>query len=389
MKKLLLTLLFTIAISFSYAEADWQTKLEENFDIVETFDQLQDWTGTGNGNVSGNPDDMPKKLDGTPSIWQYYSFYGDSYDQKWIGNHGSNNVWKGKGKSLNIDYNCAQGQAVDGGPSRLGFKIGDSPSDGYPDEVHVFFMTRIDKDFFIVNDDNTFRWFNFLKILEVASGFKSVESFGTDAEHNWLASKGAGANVLATYGLNAQVFNYQIRGGNTSNLVIRETVLVPNTNIQYGSSIFDYVGVVIANQVLNSAWFGLEYRIKMSKPHGAYNGECEIWLYDPSGNEIGHHLRTGYLNFKDGNTVFNHSWNKFVIGGNRECAPVYNEAFGQIDNLYIDDIVINGSRIGQKYFSLLQTPPSPVEPNTKGDVNEDGVVNLLDIQEVLNIILRR
>lgn len=358
-------LLLQVFINFGSTYADWQSTLEAQFDIVETFDQLKDWTGSGSGNVSGNPNDMPKKLDGTPSIWQYYSFYGDRYDQNWIGDHGSKNVWRDVGKSLHLDYNCSQGQAIDSGPSRLGFKIGDSPDDGYSDEVHVFFMSRIDKDFFIINSDNTFAYHGFCKTLDISAGFKDIEYFGTVDEHNWLVANSAKSQVLQQYGLNAQVYNYKTYGDGSTNKAVKNTVLTTNSaNDVYQANIVDLIDADFGQIALASSWFGLEYRVKMSKPHGSANGEFEVWVYNSAGNIVAHHLETGVVNFRDGNTAFNHGWNKFVWGGNRQCPPVYSEEFGPKDDLYIDDIVVNGSRIGPTYFSLIDdnTTPPPSSP---------------------------
>ncbi len=67
-----ITLVFccvTLLPIFAIAQT-WQRTLEDSFDIVETFDQLQDWTGSGSGNVfSPTGDGMPKKLDGSDSVW--------------------------------------------------------------------------------------------------------------------------------------------------------------------------------------------------------------------------------------------------------------------------------------------------------------------------------
>lgn len=57
----------------------WQQKLKSNFDIVETFDELQDWGAnglypSGSGDPRAyNPALLPKKLDGSASIWGYWN----------------------------------------------------------------------------------------------------------------------------------------------------------------------------------------------------------------------------------------------------------------------------------------------------------------------------
>lgn len=64
--------LFCVAKSSS---ADWQSDLEGQFDIVETFDQLQDWNGMKT-EASYGLQDRPKLLDGSYStLW--YGFTND------------------------------------------------------------------------------------------------------------------------------------------------------------------------------------------------------------------------------------------------------------------------------------------------------------------------
>jgi hypothetical protein len=118
--------------------------------------------------------------------------------------------------------------------------------------------------------------------------------------------------------------------------------------------VVDHTTANFGPQILAEEWVGIEYRIKMSAPHGTANGEHEIWIYDESGTIIATDLETGVLNFNDGNTALDHNWNKFVWGGNRKCPPVYADEFGDLDTLYIDDVIINSGRIGPTYFTLVE-----------------------------------
>jgi len=59
--------------------ATWQEMLQSNFDIVETFDDLQDWSAnglypSGSGDSRAyDPALLPKKMDSTPSRWGYWA----------------------------------------------------------------------------------------------------------------------------------------------------------------------------------------------------------------------------------------------------------------------------------------------------------------------------
>ncbi|EKD58454.1 MAG: hypothetical protein ACD_56C00119G0001, partial [uncultured bacterium] len=82
MQKQILKIFFLLSIFFmlpNFAKADWQQTLESNFDIVETFDNLQDWSANGlfpSGTGSATVYDhslLPKKLDGSDGQWDYWN----------------------------------------------------------------------------------------------------------------------------------------------------------------------------------------------------------------------------------------------------------------------------------------------------------------------------
>ena len=83
--------------------ADWRDTLRSNFDIVETFDTLQDWTVDGVYGYSTSSSTLPKESNGDSSIFDFFSYWShttSSYD--WIADHGASNVWQGTGKSLRL-----------------------------------------------------------------------------------------------------------------------------------------------------------------------------------------------------------------------------------------------------------------------------------------------
>lgn len=374
----LLFLLEVFAIPSSGYTATWQEILETKFDVVETFDQLNDWKGTHKGaNIDTYPNDFPKKTDGSSSIWQYYSYYGViPAPSNWIQDHGSANVWRGAGKSLIIDYQEGGSQLTDFGPSRFGFKIGTQPADGYSNEVFVFFMTKWLKDFFnsashpgqSPSSEDDYGYTNFLKTLDISAGFKTVELWGTDEERAWLyANCPAGypaTQSVNIYGMNAQVYNYTTGASFYNREVIGATLLKTQQSGEAlafchynGSTIENYKDAEVGIPIFKNEWFGLEYRVKTSNPHGASNGEIEIWVYDSQGNVIDHQLKTSLITFKDGHVPFNHAWNKFVWGGNRYDIPGYiTGQFGPSEHFYIDDVIINGTRIGTEYFATSFQP---------------------------------
>lgn len=325
----------------------WQEKLQGLFDHVETFDELQDWSGTKPTNQVYRTEyasDFPRKLDGSDSMWDYYSNYNqEDHDYLWIADHGSDNVWHGTGKAFCLDYHGVRG------PSRLGFHIGDSPNDGYPNDVYVFFMNKYFKDFF-PNEGGNFQYHGFMKTFQISTGFRDIGNWGTVTEQTLAQVNGAKNQVLYTYGLNFVVMNF-------STVNSREVGKYASHTAQADNSAYHYeyegraTGADYSDPILNSEWFGIEYHFVKSDPPGADNGLIEIWVYDKEGNIIGYDRLENTVTFRDGATPFDHSWNKFVWGGNRHYTKFENQP---ISHLYLDDIIVNQGRIGPSYFTILE-----------------------------------
>jgi len=349
----------------------WQKTLEQSFDVVSTFDELDDYHGTKNAYNALDGDQgwydgtdvMPTLSEtGAPSIWRFYS-YGLDSTTDWIQFHGKENVWRGIGKSAIIDY----GSGTDGikrGPTRLSLKIGNSPSDGY-DDVHVFHMARWYRSFF----QPTLPWFKFLKILELGNGFETVRRWGTPEEHEWVKNLDCSRKeqVLKEYGQNALIFNLT-----TDQSQIKGKFLgrAANSDCSYGNN--DFNGSKYYPNIMpfveKDEWFGLEIRIKSSKPAGAANGIYEAWVYDGKTGEVADHVLientiTVGVGYKD----FNHKWNKVTFGGNRQAkeglyCPVGTGdlcVFGPTDFFRFDDVIVHGERIGPKYFEVLKKFDAP------------------------------
>lgn len=454
----LLILLGSIIFSTIAHAQTWQATLEHSFDYVETFDQLQDWSGKKGTSQVGDvpntiyPNDFPKNLNGESSIWEYYSYWSNEVIGDWIKNHGPDNVWKKRGKSLCIDYNCQKG------PSRLGFHIGDSPDDGYFNEVYVFFMNKYHKDFFPKANNQYFKWVGFLKTFEIATGFRNIWNWGTLDEQSTTDHTVQVDNV---YGMNFIVMNMQ---GISDEAGIRHerchyNVFIANADGKHYYPGYEVIapGTSLNQPILDNQWFAIEYHFLKSNPAGSSNGLIEIWIYDQYGSVLNCDVLSDIINFKDGLSSYNHSYNKLVWGGNRDyyiqkdflegkiCTanftsdvlmvtdhlretgdylniyskdgevpqPLKNEKgyyvikinnneirvchsyedavnnkyidlttkgsgivyISCLSHLYIDDIIVNKSRIGPKYFALLNGNSSdtiPPDPPSEVTVREPG-----------------
>jgi|GEM_PF-4006407 len=339
-----------MVVSPSFVFADWQATLSEQFDYVETFDNLADFTGTsGSGDVRSGS--MPTTLDGKETNWDYYSMWTTpDLTKKWIGDQGRNN-WSGN-KAMALDYGGSDGV---NGPSRFGYYIGEGdPARGYTD-VYAFYMIKIPKSFYPTSGDS-FNYFGYLKTFEIASGFRDVFSWGTPEQQ---ALTDGSAQVDSVYGLNFTVFNHKdcnymqctesIYGDNLSTS-INSYVSGTGSDYHYTASVegYEFRDAAPGDLIREDKWYGVEYRIKQSSPHGAANGIIQTWIYDESGNVVGEQSLT-LETFRDISVPLNHAFNKFVIGGNRSG---FDAAPG--GTFYVDDFIVNNKRIGLSYFALLQ-----------------------------------
>ncbi|EKD58722.1 MAG: hypothetical protein ACD_56C00061G0004 [uncultured bacterium] len=450
----LLAILFLVG--FESASADWEAQLKSTFSsakVVETFDNLQDWTPGGQFYSSAGCDTcasnstLPKNNDGSDSIWTIWNSKGMSFEYtpgngifargdvitgsisgatdtieriweldgksyiqitstdgvqqvsnfvagenissgsktgtniQWplfIADHGPSHNWRGTGKSLMMDLGDNNASdlnpAIEGiGAQRLGTYFGDgiTGKSGFK-KAHVFFMIKLGPEFFndcITPDGQCLAGGYdtvgaFLKMFELNSGFVEISKWGT-AEDLVLVDPAAPSYYrLDEYGLNFSVFNFYGGGAShTNDLYFTKNIHVASewqnpglyTYLQTQASVPVRNGTTldIENYFENNEWFAVEMAQDLGTKDLA-DGTTDFWIYDQNGVEKGHYASTeNHLN------VFDHYYNKFVMGGNRGSL---HDMIGGLDTRWwVDDIVINDSRIGPTYFSTLASFQGPAD----------------------------
>jgi hypothetical protein len=339
--KRLIPLLFILLMSGrAYAELPaWQVLLEEHFDIVETFDQLQDWAPTLKaraGNVQ-NQNIMPKKLDGSPSIWNSFDYWGSEpiKDMTWIGNHGVGNAWRSS-KSLCIDL------GNEFGPPRLRTFFGSNEPDeinpfgnygivesGYRRDVFFFYMVKYPPGAFPLKEGGGYDWFLY-KFHVLASGFTSSGSvqegnlaYGATNLHTQLSPRSGGITPQLRHESEARWD------------VSRGYQWFPSDNVKPDG--------FIDAKIESNNWWGVEVRFHSGTP-GVSDAFYEFWSYDPDG--------TAYYGGKS--PLFmampaekDWGYTLFFFGGNRKYFD------DNPSHYWVDDFIIHGDRIGPTYFALL------------------------------------
>ena len=377
--------LIVLSSSLSFG-ATWQEVLQSKFKVAETFDELQDWRG-GTG-YHFDPGDMPKKLDGSQSIWDMYSNDGAAVDD-WIKDHGAYK-WGTTGKSLCMNYNDFSG-GIDGyGPSRLGVFLGDgiTGKSGFK-KIHIFFMAKFHPGFFAKNTDGSYQYVGTLKFFDMCSGFTDIDYYGTPEEHQTLdLSK---AQVTTEYGTNDTVIN--LGGGGLSNaqrLYFMENTYVSNldpegwdyTQVVGSRKMSDTSGSTDFDQFYeNDQWFGVEIVADIGTVDKA-DGSLELTLYDQKGNKVGYWGVSGYNKL----VHFDHYYNKVTLGGNRICSGYGSCPEGQDNRFYVDDFIIDDQAIASNYFSALSAYQAGDTSTSTGDTGTGDTTTAVTAPTGLKII---
>ena len=323
--------------------------IDNGFDFAETFDGLQVWNGDGSrrGNVGEalDPSDinrMPKLLDGSDSAWGYYSLWGSATPpQPWISDYGDERVWRGT-KSAAIDI----GETAEG-PSRLGFHMGE----GYSD-FHLFFMVNIPKNEWPTNCP-----FESNGTTPTPDGSCNNAATGEYVEgegYNWYSSW-----KFNTFNLDCD--NAVCPDSNTYSDVWR--LLTHLKQYNYGSApgiTMHYEGcnddsqdkwATSSGTNLNNLigdWFGIEYRVQIVGSTAIFTS----WIYDQAGNEV---MNADAYTWSMPLSSVGTKWNQFFFGGNNSNTYSWGPTMKSV--YYIDDVIVDATRIGPKYFTAIGVAP--------------------------------
>ncbi|BCO07679.1 hypothetical protein GF1_00550 [Desulfolithobacter dissulfuricans] len=328
--------------------ADWQQALEAQFDIVETFDQLQDWRG-GNYTRGRNLDqaNMPKKLDGSISIWNMFDYWPtEPSPNDWIAHHSDADVWRATGKSLRMTMWGTTG------PGRLGAYFGGSSvgsidpystsgvvTSGYQQDVYLFEMIKFEPNAFPKDADGNYAYYAYFKWFVLSTGNTAAN---VCVEGRDDCTYGA-SNVHTMLYRNVDDQQFKLEYYNDANwpdFPADFQMWKPLNNI---GNLKEYIE--------NERWFGLEVHVHMGTP-GQYDGYQEYWIYDDTGTEHYVGKSQGMIMMTAAPGHEDWGFNYFFQGGNISYGSVADEQ-GLDVSFFVDDIIIDDQRIGPAYFQLL------------------------------------
>lgn len=378
---------FVISIIATYTFAENNPKfgsqsssknVEWGFDMVETFDNIADWpVSDGNAskiliNANSNPDcipHLPKTINGNSTPINHYSWWVSSPPTvDWIMDHrkAGGKIWDplntGKGKSVCMDLSHRQnnglGDGLNHGPNHFGWYFGGDlgRSAGYDEEFYVFFMYFIPKNMYPTyensatnvgeyEDGKYYLYNGSFKFATPGIGFKNVNTHSD--EDTYTMSKGS------TYGWVSRVFHISIP---TSNKYFPRTVLeghgyyknatpVPSFASEQNTATKDTYGARGEYVTINE-WRGIEFRYKKNTNNNE-DGVFQVWDYDPKTGNATVLMDLSNIWFTCGSLQAD-KFNNFFIGGNNSNRWLWGDSMDP--KYYVDDVIINGSRIGPKYF---------------------------------------
>lgn len=312
--------------------------LNMNFNIIDGFDNIQDWeqglgcngSACGNVYVNYNPEYMPKLLNGELSKWGYYSNWNtNSATQNWIGGGETRPIWRGS-KSASIDLGGSAG------PSRLGRYLGKSYKD-----LSLFYMVNIPKNMFPTSCDGgkcqggePTGYYEEGKPYTYISSWK-FNTFNMNCGSNECPNRG-------TYGTHYMVPHIkQNNYGPAPGLIVK----AENKGGAVGSANDNDSNL---NSLMGD-WWGVEFRLRNIDNDTKF--VMDIWIYDHLGNS--QHVLRGE-EFPIDSSAHGGGWDHFLFGGNNSNSWTWGSTMQS--HYYVDDFIVDdGSkgRIGPRYFAII------------------------------------
>ncbi len=375
--------------------SEWQQSLEQKFDVVETFDDIDDWlvhSGTGDVYIELNPGDFPTKNNGTaPSMWCYYSRWSDTLSpagQLWIGDFGAGTRWGSGGKSAVIDLSNTEG------PSRIGVYFGDGSDDSGYSEIYVFYMTKISASQWptqcvkdgadvgcmsaggtgVYEAGKNYSYWSGWKFSDIGTGWNSCQKWngGVPSFNDRYGDSSVLVGILLyNYGPIPRVdgkpgqkqnivLNLSVDGPSqkweecNNDRSVTDTWIVPND-----SGPTRVTGRGLGTAIITDDWMGVEFHYRVEKTAGtSRDGLMEAWIYTKDGDVLRSAHVEGVNFIKEANQ--GHKFNRFFFGGNNSGAYLWGPTMQA--PYYVDDFIVHGSRIGPTYFSIAVSSLAPAAP---------------------------
>jgi len=374
--------------------------IEYGFDLMETFDDIQDWQGSQRSEQAHNgimSSDYPKRLDGSDTPLNIYDYWvstdpGDDFIKDHRDNGGK--IWDpkgtGTGKSLCMDISHrglnGLGNGMNWGPSRFGTYFGSidgvngDHTHGYR-EMYVFFMVFIENNQWPTernSETNVGEYVEGDPLLYIAS-WKFI-TMGQGFKEPWIHWQGPGSRhdpeytyAKSTYGWHYNVVHFkphnnqpELRYGDIGDyLYLQTNPEAPCISESRGGQSTAYTNEAIPK----GQWIGVEMRYVLNS-RGNDDGSEQLWWYEPDGTV--HQLSQNFTDlwlqstceYDNGDKM-----NMFLIGGNNSNTYLWGDSMEP--RYYVDDFIINGSRIGPSYFSQLSSY----------GINEPGMVDKFDLSQ--------
>jgi len=362
----------------------WQEQLQEHFDIVDTFDNYSDWTGTtsasGNPFVT-NPSDLPRYTGGSPSnIWKRYAYSpdgettGEGRRGPWIGNHGPGLQVGTKGLKLS-----ARGF----GPLEMNAYLGNGSSSSGYSEIYLFFRAYFPNNAFpthtqsctsngLVGFDQSiynshgYMWLTGLKFVNFGTGFTSVDTHPDDSICEYYGDGEAWIELSNI-----------VNDGGQHPIFWGQACHISHKDVCAGDSPSECdVPRNIANPTIGFDELGaIEIRLKQetySRGTLSQYGEIEVWWYNSNGTpwRIFYSNKVQLMEPSDSG----HLINRVIINGNKhryesgddtnlpaaqKCSVgEYKLGNGMASSWHLDDFIVPSQRVGSTCFQLLN-PGSP------------------------------
>ena len=399
---LCLSLIFLISGMRPLAYADWESTLRAHFDIVDTFDNRSNWRPMNKATCSWNElqTGTPGDPNSTGIDWGSYAFKSsiEPANRDWvIYDHGSPYRVGTKSLMLGVEGLQAAETCSDPSPNYTGKQgIGTfkgyfgTPGDttggtGYT-EIYIFMRVWLPSNSYPTAEEDLTdgkKIFKYVEGQEYQSdgdvGCKKI-SVGLGFTAPFSYHDGSTDTIITAEG--------NKRYGDSENWVYLRPRSNGGADRTLGGSLENRAGSGFESLYFNDAWsdiadeYGaIEIYMKLESDKyvgnesGNGDGIFKVWFYKADGTTLNNGDPIAEMTTAVFRDYTDHKFNRLFLHSNHRTRDdshsgdyYYVCGEGMDCVWYVDDIIINSQRIGEKYFSLLGTSPMEVPSIPKGNL---------------------
>ena len=284
----------------------------------------------------------------------------------WISDHKADGGYffdphnTGTGKSLCMDLSHrginGLGDGLNWGPNSFGVYFGDGARTGGYGEMYFFFMVRIPRKEYPVYEHAVGELPNVGEYVEGQPYIWNASWKFIEFMHGFVAPWQHADAPNTTYGWHAFVLHAKPKDDISFNPHFtydqNDYLATDNASAACRLESLGRISKQSSVDIPVDKWIGIEVYARLNTD-GQQNGLSKIWYYDEDGTE---HVVAEYSDiFYQASCLAGDKFNKVALGSNNSNTWLWGDTMEP--RYYIDDFIINGTRIGPAYFMKKLSAP--------------------------------